>query len=254
MNTAVITASTPASAGQLFEIGNTIASHLAKILEQRGLNKEQATKLIGNKNTLKAYAEQYAEVCFKLAPADSVARYKKDLERFFSTIYGLAIDLTDVAFLKKEGFDHFMIKPAELNADKIYAAFGKAGLPSWKYINGSLVKEKKSEQARPAGTYTFAHKGGAEPDVEHLGKSYDDFITEGVTYLTIDEYMLIEQFMWWKFKLHLDVKGWTRTTTLDSDGFVIRGGWVPGGGRCGLGGDFRDGRDTGDGPRSAVIF
>lgn len=115
----------------------------------------------------------------------------------------------------------------------------------WKHRKGKEVG---------AGTYAFAHKGGAEPDVEHLGKSYDDFITEGVTYLTIDEYMLIEQFMWWKFKLHLDVKGWTRTTTLDSDGDVMDGSWDPDDGRCGLGYDYRVRRNADYGPRSAVIF
>lgn len=254
MNTAVITEVKPASPGQLFEIGSSISTAVGKLLAERNITFDQAAALLHEegKVVISRISCEVVEKFFALAPADPLVKYKKDLEKFFLKVYDLKLDLSSMNFPVKEGFGHFMVKPAGLGADAIFAAFGKIDLPSWKYMDGSIVKKKKSEQERPTETYVFAHKGGAEPDAEHLGKSYDDFIAEGAVYLTIDEYMLIEQFMWLKFKIHLDVKGWTRTTTLDSDGCVMFGRWYAGG--CELSWLNRGGRDAGGGPRSAVLL
>lgn len=243
----------PATNGQLLEIGNAVSGKVVKLLAERGFSFDQAKFAIESvgKTKIADLAQQLTEGIFELAPADATARYKKDLETFFLKVYGLSLDLSEILFPHREGCDHYMVRPAGLDADAIFAGFEKLNLPKSKYMSGSILAKKKYEQQRPAIMYPFAHTGDAEPDADHRGKSYDDFIAEGATYMTIDEYMLVHQFMWWKFNIHLDVKGWTRTSTLDSVGDVMGGGWFCGRFRLGCG--YRGLRHSGFGPRSEVL-
>lgn len=154
-------------------------------------------------------------------------------------------------FPSSEGNDHYMVVPTEIDEDKVFAGFKQIGLPSYKYMDGSITKMKSTEQSRPSTLYAIAHKGGAEPDSKHLGRSYNQYSIDGQTYMTIKEYMLVHQFMWWKFNIHLDEKGWTKTSTLDSDGYLMDGGWR--GGRFELYDDCCNWRNSGGGPRSVVL-
>lgn len=213
----------------------------------------QAVKILHNKKALtKKIVEWVGEISVE---SEYVNAYKKDIERFFFEVYGQTHDLSGMAF--KEVWAHFMVNPGNLSSDTIYNdGFRKLGISASKYISDSIDAKrsggKSAEQSRPAGLYAFGHVGGDEPDTVHLGRSYDQFSVDGKTYLTINEYMLVYQFMYWKFKIRLDKKGWTRTSNLDSDGKVMFGDsncdWFR------LYWDDRVGQVSGDGPREAEVF
>lgn len=84
-----------------------------------------------------------------------------------------------------------------------------------------------------------------EPDKEHLGKSYDDFIAEKKEWMSLRQYLILALQVFKTTGEHLDVKGWTRTSNLWSDGCLVRGDWYGGTSelRLGLGGQ---------GPRGSV--
>ncbi|MBP6904851.1 MAG: hypothetical protein KBB91_02225 [Candidatus Pacebacteria bacterium] len=187
--------------------------------------------------------------------------YKGDLQKFFAEVYGIT-NLSDVSLKETEKFVHYMIKPSNLDADSIYGGFSKLGYGGLvrKYMDytdsrkntvfGSVVQKKTSEQTRPISTYVFAHKGGIEPDEQYLGKTYKDFIENG-TFMTIDEYMLVHQFMYWRFKVRLGINfGFTLTTSLDN-GEVMTGGFGSG---FQLHWSDQYDRNPRSGPRSIVIF
>jgi hypothetical protein len=188
-----------------------------------------------------------------MTESDYVINYKKDIEKFFLEIYGQTLDLTDVTFL--ENGDHFMVNPGNLTSDAIYAGFKTMNFAASKYINGSIDTKrsggKSHEPVRPSGLYPFTHRGGEEPDAEHLNKNYNMFSIDGKNYMTINEYMLVYQFMYWKFKIKLDKNGWTRTSSLDSGGCVMCGS--SNGVRFELSWGSRDGQSSGRGPREVFV-
>ena len=87
-----------------------------------------------------------------------------------------------------------------------------------------------------------------EPDKQHLNKSYDDFSKENKKFMTLRQGILLNLSVYKITGERFDVKGITRASTLDSDGFAMcmcRDDV----GRFRIGRYYRDGRNAGDGPR-----
>jgi hypothetical protein len=107
----------------------------------------------------------------------------------------------------------------------------------------------------PKKDITVSFKKSIEPDEEHRNKSYNDFMSEKDTsYMTMRQYLLLCIYVWETEKQHLDVIGWTRTSSLWSDGRLVDGYWF--GGLSGL--RLDDGsvgnRNSDCGPRQQFHF
>ena len=177
------------------------------------------------------------------------------LEKYFREVYGYTLDLTGVVFPEKEGFGAYMAVPPKLNEDAIashLAGHFKVDMYSWKTpIATNLNREL--EQKRPQGLYVFAHRGGDEPDDIHRNKSYDDAMGQNLTFLNPKEYLLASGFHRYTKKYFMDRNGWTRISSLWSDGYLVNGYWSDAyTGLCLSYGD-RDNHAPDDGLREAVF-
>ena len=147
------------------------------------------------------------------------------LEKYFQEVFELKVDLSYTQFPEKFGFATFMAVPPTLDEDQIMKALTiKFGVNPYMYMAAEKIN-REAEQKRPEGLYVFAHVGGDEPDAQHLGKSYDDAIASGMLFLNAKEYLLVSGFHRWLKGHFMDKKGWTRTSSLWSDGFLVRGRW-----------------------------
>lgn len=178
------------------------------------------------------------------------------IEKYFAEVLGYTIDLSGVAFPEKQGFATYMAVPTDLDEDQIFSritAYFKVG----QYAYQSPVADninRNVEQKRPQGLYVFSHLGGDEPDAQHLGKSYDDAMGQDMLFLNPKEYLLVTGFHRWINKDHfMDVKGWTRTSSLWSDGFLVCGYWSPYASKLCLFNGYRFLRDSDRGPRELFL-
>ncbi|HUC88549.1 MAG TPA: hypothetical protein VMR49_00775 [Candidatus Paceibacterota bacterium] len=183
-------------------------------------------------------------------PIDPWADQKKKIERFYKSIFNLTIDWSAVPLpTKVEGFDFLEYMAIKLTEDDIFNAyakkFGKDAV--WKYYD-NIHKAIKEQQSRPNKNYIFCHRGGIEPDVEHLNKSYDDFYQDGNSYMVPKEGLLSAFRYRFETGNMWDIKGVTRFHALDSDGralYMSRDGF----GRFCVGYGNRDYRNGALGPR-----
>lgn len=177
------------------------------------------------------------------------------LEQYFLKVLGYTLDLSGVVFPEKEGFATYMAVPSDLDEDQIFSrltTYFKVKQYAWKSPVASNIN-RNVEQKRPQGLYVFAHRGGDEPDANHLGKSYDDGVAESMTFMNPKEYLLATGFHRWLKDHFMDAKGWTRTSSLWSDGHLVGGRFYPGGGWLCLFYGNRDFRNPDRGPRELVL-
>lgn len=177
------------------------------------------------------------------------------LERYFREVLGYALDLTGVVFPEKASFPVYMAVPTDLNEDQIFnriTAHFNVGQYAWRLPVASNIN-REVEQKRPKGLYVFAHVGGDEPDAKHLGKSYDDAMQANMTFMNPKEYLLATGFHRWLKDHFMDVKGWTRTSSLWSDGDLVYGRFDSGSSKLCLNDGDRDDRDPDGGPRELFL-
>lgn len=177
------------------------------------------------------------------------------IEQYFHEVLGCTINLSDVVFPEKEGFATYMAVPPYLDEDQIFSCITnhfKVGQYAYQSPVASNIN-REVEQKRPQGLYVFAHAGGDEPDAKHLGKSYDDGMVENMTFMNPKEYLLATGFHRWLKDHFMDVKGWTRTSSLWSGGYLVDGRFFPGRGKLYLNYSDRDSRSPVGGPRELVL-
>ncbi len=219
---------TPATPGQLFEIGNAIGGAVGKLLAEEGLSFSQARELIEivGKKAIIETAGATVENLLSLLPSDPIMQYKKDLEQFFLKIYGISLDLCRVPFPKRKGFNHYMVCPPELNLTLVYTRFLKLDSIAHKRNPIADLTNLRERSKRPENLYVFSHKGAIYPDADHANKCHKVFMKECRTYMTAVEYVLCWQFMWWMHRVQLDYKTMTITTTVSAaheDGSCVTG-------------------------------
>jgi hypothetical protein len=178
------------------------------------------------------------------------------IEQYFAEVLGYAIDLTGVVFPEKKGFVTYMAVPTNLDEDQIFSCittYFEVGQYSWQSPVADTIN-RKIEQKRPQGIYVFAHVGRDEPDAKHLGKSYDDAMAGNMIFMNPKEYLLATGFHRWVNKNHfMDMNGWTRTSSLWSDGRLVCGYWPPCASRLCLRYGTRDRHHSVDGPRELFL-
>lgn len=176
------------------------------------------------------------------------------IEQYFHQVYGHTLDLAGIQFPEKEGFPAWMAVPPELDEDKIWECgtkHFKVKPYTWKAPIASNINRALA-QKRPSGLYVFAHRGGDEPDAMHR-KSYDQGMTEGLTFANSKEYLLMTGFHRFAKNYFMDRIGWTRTSSLWADGCLVYGGWLEAGGRLYLSGGDRASAHPGRGLRELFL-
>lgn len=177
------------------------------------------------------------------------------LEKYFQEVYGYTISLAGIQFPEKGEFSAYMAVPPGLDEDTIMkrlTAHFEVNPFSWRSpIVDNINREL--EQKRPQGLYVFAHRGGDEPDDIHRNKSYDDAMAQNLIFLNPKEYLLVSGFHRYVSGHFMDRKGWTRTSSLWSGGFLVNGRWLDADAKLCLYDGYRDGRYSDDGPREAVF-
>lgn len=178
------------------------------------------------------------------------------LIRFFNEVLGLdKPEIAELTFPEHDVFKTFMIGGVSIDEDGIMEAYAKKwGINLYRWMEPAASKiDRKSEQKRPSGLYVFAHRGGDEPDQTHLGKSYDDAVAASMTFMNSKEYLLATGFHRFTKERFMDVKGWTRTSSLWSDGRLVCGDWDSGDSKLYLGRGSRGYGRHDRGPRELVF-
>lgn len=156
-------------------------------------------------------------------PLDLWSDQKKKIDRFYKSIFSFTIDWSKIMIYQKvEGFDSLEYVSCKLTEDDIFNAYAKKfGKDSvWKYYD-NIHKVIKEQQTRQSDDYSFSHRGGIEPDEEHLNKSYDDFYDDRNIYMVIKEGLIAAFRYRFETGNMWDVKGLTRFHTLDSHGSAL---------------------------------
>jgi len=182
---------------------------------------------------------------------------KKYLQNYFKEVFKLKFNLSKLKFPQKDGFNAYMVvsPQSQLNEDQIMNGFVKKwGIKVYKHLTPVAQKiNRDAEQPRPEGLYIFAHRGGDEPDAQHLGKSYNVAKGENILFANAKEYLLITGFHKYLKGYFMDKEGWTRTSSLWSDVKSVHGYWGEGDGRLYLHCGRPDSSGSNNGPRELVL-
>ena len=175
---------------------------------------------------------------------------KTKIERFYKSCFQLSVDWSKVLLPEKFEDVNFLEYVLErITEDDVFNSyakkFGKDKV--WKYYD-NIRKSIKEQQVVPTGDYTFSHRGGLEPDIEHMNKSYDDFYQDGNNYMVPKEGLLAAFRCRFETDKMWDVKGLTRFHALDSDGDAMNM-HRDGNGQFCVGFDYRVFRFADFGPR-----
>jgi hypothetical protein len=170
-----------------------------------------------------------------------------DIEKFFVEVFGLKYELDYVPFPQVAGAPCYMLSAecVPFSTQQMWDKVITWAKPKDKYVWSNLSTEMQT----PQPLKVFAHRGGDEPDSEHLNKSYDQSKAEKLDIVDVRDYILITAFHMWKHKKWMDAIGWTRLDSLWSDGGIVSGDFDSQSGRLCLDDDYRVNRHPNAGPR-----
>lgn len=215
-------AKNPASGAQNARLGLTITNGVIDAIDGK-FNSDELQQILKNEDFIRNSSKEIVSMLLNI-PIDHWADQKKKIERFYKSIFNHTINWSLVKLpAKDEEFDYLEYVLVKLTEDDIFNAYAKKfGKDSvWKYYD-NIRKAIKEQQSRPDVNYAFYHRGGVEPDTEHLNKSYDDFYQDGNIYMVPKEGLLSAFRYRFETGNMWDVKGLTRFHALDSDGRALR--------------------------------
>src|SRR3989338_3482313 len=211
----------PATSGQLSAVGFKIAGTVTRVLSEGNFSFEEANYCILNdEKALEKLTEKFCEEIFGVK-VDVWTEEKRRIEKFYKKFFNRDVDWSKVSLPVKSGkmsrLDFIFSDITEDDALTAYAKqFGKDSVwKAWDSINKTIM----TEQERPAGDYPYAHVGGDEPDM--LGLSYDDGIEKAVKFMVQKEGIISAFRHRTETGKMYDVKGVTRFSALDSDGYAM---------------------------------
>lgn len=248
---------TYASAAQCTQLSFIIALQIAKSLEGN-ISSDLVQKIISAPDESKEVKDVIDEVTARIfqIKTDPWKREKEKIEKFYTECFGIRnIDWTKQPALATDipGMNVLEFIPAKLTEDQIFEVYAnKFGTDAvWKAYD-SIKKAIKTQQLRPTGDYCILHRGGIEPDAEHLNKGYDDFSDDSNKYMVPKEGMLAAFRYRFETGKMYDAKGLTRFHALDSVGCAM-GMYRYSNGQFSIVRDGRDFRSSGYGPRQVVF-
>lgn len=239
---------------QFLDFSSTVANETCRYLESGGITADRLQKLISDKNVVKSIARKNAHDLLQLVP-DEIVQAKELLTKFYQEVFNLKINLSKYVFPCVDGMPVYCFNSRKLNTDQLLKAIvSKWGINSYSYMSPIAENiDRSSAQARPRVAYVFCHTGEEEPDAKHLGKSYDDAIAEKLIFANPEEYLLMQAYHRYTTGHFMDLKGWTRTSSLWSGGSLVLGFCNSDESRLRLGYGNRGLRDSDSGPREISL-
>ncbi len=191
----------------------------------RCMPQKQAEMLMRDKKNFQKILQRISKEFQLPFQTEKVLLQLPKLEQYLNEILDLKIpEIWELVYPEKMRFDTLMVNPIQINEDQIMECYES------KFEDANIYRYKKpivgnieNKQDRPVGPYPFLYKNGDGPDTVHLGKSYNVFIKESVPFANAKEYLLMTGFKKFNENHFMDIKGWTRTTSLWSDGRLAGG-------------------------------
>lgn len=247
------------SAAQCTRFAGAIALQIVKLIDGQAENSFVQSIISSPDSEESQEAKQIVEEVvtrFLQIKVDPWKREKEKIEKFYAKHFGIKsidwsktpIPASDIPEMKMLEF-----RPASITEDKVFEAYKKEfGEDKVYKAYTSISKAIKVQQDRPKADYCFLHKGGAEPDAEHLNDSYDMFSVDENMYMVPIEGMIAAFRYLTETGNMYDVKGLTRFHALDSGGNAVDMCWHDNG-RFNIDYDYRVSRYPVCGPRQVVF-
>lgn len=148
-----------------------------------------------------------------------------DWEKYFWKIHGIKVDFADVSIPEADDniFPWFVCKPENFSTEMAYSG-GKKQYPKWKYTDKPLDDALNLSFGRDVFNhpYIIRLKPNWEADEDLKNLSANTIIKKQINTATLKERLLLGDFLYWKYKKHLDVVNVTLCT-----GSRYSGGSVP---------------------------
>ena len=212
-----------------------------RLMEKEGIVLKDFQQVVDNKLARKNLCEFIKKIC-----PDFITKTKLNiltqiplLEKYYQEVYGIKLNLSEIVFPEHPDFPAVMVDDLSQDEDKIMDCiqkyFNKTESPVnlYKYKNPvaeNIDRESEKLQVRTlqSGLVVFAHTGQNEPDTIHRNKSYNIAVSENLTFAKYREYLRMTGFHKYTKGYFMDKKGWTRTSSLWTDGFLVFGYWHDG--------------------------
>ena len=186
------------------------------------------------------------------------------LEKYYQEVYRIKLDLSEIVFPEHPDFPAIMVDDLSQNEDEIMKCiqkfFNKPGVPVnlYKYKNPVAENiDRKSEELQvrqlQSGLVVFAHTGQDKPDTIHRDKSYNMAVAENLTFAKYREYLRMTGFHKFTKGYFMDKNGWTHTSSLWTDGYLVDGSWFDGLAKLCAGSGHVGSTGPGDGPRQLFL-
>lgn len=161
-----------------------------------------------------------------------------DWEKYFWEIHGLKTDFAGIRVPEADDndFPWFVCRPENFSAERAYSS-GKKLYPKWKWTDKSLDDVLDLSFGRDGKTEPYIARFHANWEAdENLANFSAKMIAEkGINTACLTERLLLGDFLFWKFKKHLDVVNWTLCAgSCCAGGLVPRVRWFPNSGEMGV--------------------
>ena len=207
-----------------------------RLMEKEGVFLKDLQQIIDNKSVRQKFIIFVKDISIQ---SKNIFAQIPLLEKYYQEVYGITLDLSEILFPENSDFPAIMVDVLSQDEDEIMEAiqkfFNKSETPVnlYKYkspVAENIDRDSEKLQARQlqSGLVVFAHTGQDEPDDKHRNKSYNMAVAENLTFAKYREYLRMTGFHKFTKGYFMDKNGWTRTSSLWSDGCLVNGLWHDG--------------------------
>lgn len=231
---------------QALDMGHLATRILAQMPKSKG---DEVLRSIASKKAFQKEVAKLFSIEFKFGNGNPETIIL--LEKFYREVLRKEASFSDIIFPERNDVAGRMVVIPDLNFDEMME-----NIASFFQINEYRYKKNdkiQKMQQRPSGVYAFAYGETDEPDDKHRNKSQNDALKEGFLFADHIEYVLMTAFYRLTKGKFMDVKGWTRTSSRWSDGFLVFGYGLSGVSRLDLDNGCVDDSHPGKGPRELFL-
>lgn len=135
-----------------------------------------------------------------------------DYERYYWRIHGLKTDFSGVNIPVADNaqFPWFVCRPENFFAERVYSG-GKKLYPKWKWTDKSLdhVLDFSFGRDGKKEPYIVRFRANWEADENLANLSAIKIAEKGINTTCLTERLILGDFLYWKFRKHLDIQNWT---------------------------------------------
>ena len=203
------------SAGQMKDLASAIVQAIPT-----DLTFDEAKHYIGKKKPLIA---EVRKIFSRVDPTDKLPVSLSDWQNFYSDVFGIETDFSNLAIPEKcDGFDRFLIIAEGMTPQKIYDKCAET-FPSWKWTDSNLDEIVTSDRTCQNGSYVVWIRDRVEADEELKNLSANQLKKRKISGITLEERLIYELKYFKETGKHLDIQNVTLCA-----GSRFRDGNVPG--------------------------